>query len=211
MSRTETPIDYERVRAFERDGGARKLDRLIREARRLAQDPRMSFQDKADGMMTVAEGISLTITPYTPCTKGCSHCCYMAVEVSAFEADMISRYLGRKKATEGQVVTVDNIADAKREQDASVAKYTGVRCSLLGQDGKCTVYPVRPIACRTHHNLGVDETNCIIVSTPGEELPTTPHLNLNDFLMFQAAVMVQGRVAYADIRDWFPDLKEETK
>lgn len=200
----ETPIDYARVRSFERAGGAKILDRLIKQAKSIANNPQMTFGDKADHIMSIAESISRAITPHTACVKGCNHCCYMAVEVSAWEADMISRYLGRNKATEGQVLSIDNMEDAKREQDASVARYTGVRCTLLGADGKCTVYPVRPIACRTHHNLGPDETNCVIVVTPGEELPTTPHINLNEFLFYQAAVMVQGRTAYADIREWFP-------
>jgi Fe-S-cluster containining protein len=201
----ETPIDYERVRAFDRAGGAKILDRLIRQAKSIAMNPRMSFQDKADTIMTIAENISLAITPHTPCVKGCSHCCYMAVEVSAFEADMIGRYLGRRKATDGWHLSIDmDLKQAKQAQDESVRKYTGVRCTLLGDDGKCTVYPVRPIACRTHHNMAPDETNCVIVVKPGEELPTTPHINLNEFLFYQAAVMVQGKTAYADIREWFP-------
>lgn len=211
MTKKETPIDYARVRSFEKAGGARVLDRLIKQAKSIANNPQMAFQDKADQIVTIAENISLAVTPHTPCTKGCSHCCYMAVEVSSFEADMISRYLGRNKATEGQVISIDNVEEAKQEQDRSVRKYTGVKCSLLGDDGKCTVYPVRPIACRTHHNMGPDETNCVIVTAPLEDLPTTPHINLNEFLFYQAAVMVQGRTTWADIREWFPKQEEKAE
>jgi Fe-S-cluster containining protein len=85
----------------------------------------------------------------------------------------------------------------------TVTRYTGVACTLLGADGKCTVYPVRPVACRTHHNLAPDESNCIIAGFDrSQPLPTTPSINLNEFLAQHALVFYQRQ--YADIREWFP-------
>ena len=179
-----------------------KLRTLIDEAHRLATS-RRSFEEKADGMVTFAERISTMLTPHTPCAKGCNHCCYMAVAVSSYEADMIGRYLGRSKE-EAAAVPLDKYADPSA-RNKSVEDFTGVPCSLLGADGKCTVYPVRPIACRTHHNLAKDETNCVIVTDKSKGLPTTPSINLDAFLVSHAMVFYEGRQSFADVREWFPN------
>jgi uncharacterized protein len=202
MTKTKhTQVDMSRVESFKAAGGAERLGALIAEAMQLANS-RCAFEKKADGIVSIAEKISLAVTPHTPCSKGCNHCCYMAVAVSAFEADMIGRYLGRDKQ-EAAAVPLDKYAVPGAREHGFEA-YTGVKCSLLGEDGKCTVYPVRPIACRTHHNLGHDETNCLIVTDKSEGLPTTPSINLDGFLVFHAAVFFEGRQSFADIREWFP-------
>jgi Fe-S-cluster containining protein len=136
----------------------------------------------------------------------------MAVEVSSFEADMIGRYLGRDKQAVGKPLREMTPSQIEKEQQASWQRWTGKPCSLLGEDGKCTVYPVRPVACRTHHNLAYDETNCVVLMKPGmklEDLPTTPHLNLNEFQMWKTTVMFNGGASYADIREWFPKKEEK--
>lgn len=201
------PVHQARLDAFQKGGGLNELHRIIKEAQRLAGS-NASYADKAEGMIDLAEHICKTIIPYTPCTKGCSHCCYMAAAVSDYEADMIGRYLGRTKANAG--VSIEQYADPKGGDGAAkVDEYTGVPCTLLDDNGKCSVYPVRPIACRTHHNIAYDETNCIIAGVePGAGLPTTPAINIDEFLFHHAMVFVQGGAKYADIREWFP--KKET-
>jgi uncharacterized protein len=202
MAKTiNTQADPSRIAAISNSNVPEKLQALIAEAHHLAVG-RKSFEEKADGMVTFAERISNLVTPYTPCVKGCNHCCYMAVAVSSYEADMIGRYLGRDK-NEAAAVPLHKYADPKA-RDKSVEDFTGVPCTLLGADGKCTVYPVRPIACRNHHNLGKDETNCVIVTDKSKGLPTTPSINIDAFLVSHAMVFYEGNQSFADLREWFP-------
>lgn len=203
MSKTvNTKVDNKRIEALVTARVPEKLHALIEAAHRLATS-RYSFEEKADRMLTFAERISEAVTPHTACSKGCNHCCYMAVAVSSFEADLIGRYLGRNKV-EAAAVPLEKYSDPSAREN-SVEHFTGVPCTLLGADGKCSVYPVRPIACRTHHNLGPDETNCVIVTDKSEGLPTTPSINLDAFLVSHAMVFYEGNQSFADVREWFPN------
>lgn len=201
----DTPVDQSRVDAIVKSDVPYKLTVLIEQAKKLALG-RMSSEEKSDAMVTLAEKVSETLTPFTPCTKGCSHCCYMAVAVSDFEANMIGRYLGRDKVASA-AKTLAEYSDPV-VSEANLRQYTGVPCSLLGADGKCTVYPVRPIACRTHHNLAKDETNCIITTDPEEGLPTTPEIDISGFKILHMMVSFEAGHKFADIRQWFPANKE---
>lgn len=197
LDNIETPADDEALNRFVSEQEPSLLG-LVAAARLLASGPG-PITDKAEGMVTIAERLSQLITPYTPCRKGCNHCCYMATAVSKFEADMIGRYLGRDPADAGQPGE-----DYEKDVGTMRDKWTGQRCTLLGEDGKCTVYPVRPIACRVHHNFAKDEENCRMVGV-GARRMSTPAINLDGFQLTAAYVLgIQGGYAYADIRDWFP-------
>ncbi len=192
----DTPVNEEAFARLIDEQGARIGD-LIRQAMDLANG-RLPFSDKASGMVDIAESLCSTITPYTPCGKGCNHCCYMAVSISDYEAEMIGRYLGRPLATKGE-----NFMELASREDL-VSRYTGVPCTLLGADGKCSVYPVRPIACRTHHNLAVDEENCKISEGNRRELPTTPAVNLTEYQLAQSLMLVSNDRRFGDVREFFP-------
>lgn len=196
-----TPASEGRLRAFKQAGGENQLHRLIKDAQRLANGPG-SFEEKADGLVDISESISKTITPHMACAKGCNHCCYMAVAVSDYEADMIGRYLGRDKAT---VAGTDIV---NFELRGTVEKFSGTPCPMLAADGKCSVYPVRPVACRNHHNVAADESNCVVAGHDyTKTLPTTPAINLDGFLVFYAQVFFKR--AFADIREWFPPKEQQ--
>ena len=75
-----------------------KIGDLIAQARYLAEG-NLPFSDKASGLLDIADHLCSTITPYTPCVKQCNHCCHMAVSVSSYEAEMLSRYSGKPMAS----------------------------------------------------------------------------------------------------------------
>lgn len=171
------------------------ITKLLDEACKLAEGrytPARSF----DSLVDVAERFSKAVTPYLPCRDGCSHCCYMAVSIGEFEARMISRHTGRKLAVKGTVEKFLNTADE------NIIKYTGVPCTFLGADGKCTVYAVRPIACRTHHNLMPTAENCIIKDTPNPE--NTLKLNVIEIDSAAVTLTMFSGYGFADIREYFP-------
>jgi len=174
-----------------------EIFRLIQQAQALVKRSGSAFM-RYDELIDIAENVSRAITPHTPCKKGCSHCCYMAVAISEIEANAISRYTGRP------MVYKPTVSDFLQNADRRTEELTGVPCTFL-VEGKCSIYPVRPIPCRLHHNLAVDETNCIVKDAP-LPLKNTPTLNLTG--IHHAAVdiaMTQAKVGFGDIRDYFPD------
>lgn len=91
------------------------------------------------------------------CAKGCAFCCYMRVEVVAPEAFLIADYL-RKRLRQDQISEVRSIAAKNWGRLAPLSfaarQKISMPCPLL-QNGCCSVYPVRPMACRTYHSTDV--------------------------------------------------------
>lgn len=154
----------------------------------------ITLAEKQKRIIKIADRLNELITPHTPCKDGCSHCCYMAVAVSDSEARMIGNYLGRQPAVERQS------HEAYVARNGGQEEYCGVPCTLL-VDGKCSVYPVRPVACRTHHNLAKDNSNCVLTV---ENPATTPSFDLSYVAIAYAITTVQSNEGFADIREYFP-------
>lgn len=125
--------------------------------------------------------------PLAPCRKGCSHCCHQAVTITEAEARKLAEVSGR------------NIAALPRDIVPSTdAELAGVPCPFL-VDGACSVYAVRPLACRLLINLDRDALLCQIV--PGQPAQV-PYLDTRQFAQL-AAVLLQGQ-NLADVRQFFP-------
>lgn len=79
------------------------------------------------------------------CKKGCSQCCY--VELSAFSCEIqriIDWYSGLPK---GQQTKLVELWKTQQVQSLAFGK-TKTPCSFL-YDGSCSIYPARPIICRS--------------------------------------------------------------
>ena len=111
------------------------------------------------------------------CTKGCCYCCYLRVEVRAYEVFAISRYIHEKRSdAEINLLkdrlhrTVDAISGLTREEHFA----KNIECSLL-VDGECSVYAVRPALCHKHHSLN-DEQCRRSFENPGDtSIPPVGH------------------------------------
>lgn len=158
-----------------------------------------SAADRTEALLTLAGKLSDTITPYTACKNGCSHCCYMATSITDTEADIIGRYIGRDPAAVPEWTTVNDIIEWR---DSAVEKYHGVPCVFL-KDSKCSIYPVRPIACRTHHNLLSTSDNCKIAGVAVEDAAVTPSIDMSPFWAAQAQALMDQN--FGDIREFFPN------
>ena len=71
-------------------------------------------------------------------------------------------------------------------------------CTFL-KNSVCTIYPVRPLACRTHFNLSDDPSLCDIVNKPGAEVPYFNFTALH--VPFAQSFLEEP---FADIREFFP-------
>lgn len=105
------------------------------------------------------------------CARGCAACCAAVPVVFAGEAVTIARWLRRPEhaaararfeaAYPGWLARLGDLlgawAEAATAGDGAAAERLltaafrrGVACAFL-RDGACTIYPVRPVACRTTH------------------------------------------------------------
>lgn len=81
--------------------------------------------------------------------KGCSWCCYQPVAMHPAELDLLQRRVP---------------AEVLEAAAARIGAFP--RCPLLGDDGACTIYAERPLACRMHA-VGTPPEDCDTVNRPG--------------------------------------------
>lgn len=93
--------------------------------------------------MLKENGIRLTVA----CKNGCAWCCYQNVEVTIPEAILIAVETGMPDDSRGGAV--DKVAPRIEEVDGFDRVKIAEACPFLGSDNSCTIYEVRPIACRT--------------------------------------------------------------
>ncbi len=77
------------------------------------------------------------------CTEGCAGCCQRALSVTALEAAIIGGWLdehGLAEPRPGEAY-VDPLAVLDESEGA---------CVMLDEAGRCRIYAVRPLICRTH-------------------------------------------------------------
>jgi len=90
------------------------------------------------------------------CRAGCAFCCAIPVAVSAPEALYIAAYLQETLSAEAQIELRTHLsARAEERQGRTVdAGRTNQRfCCFLCEDRQCSIYPIRPLACRGYNSL----------------------------------------------------------
>jgi uncharacterized protein len=168
-----------------------------------------------NGLLAVIKEATTLLAPYVPCKKGCGHCCAMAVTVTEYEAKRIAAHIGKAYEPQkdalaemtaqikacGRDADVDEVAREWQKQE--VTRWTRVPCVFRDEDMSCSIYPVRPIACRTYHTVAPTNEPCQL-GMAGVRLKEVPMVDLQVFHLAQ--VIISGaEEAFADIRMWFPD------
>lgn len=171
---------------------------LVERAKLLADTPLLTESERVEHILAVASEFSEFINTQTVCNNGCNHCCYQAVSVSNWEADIIGRHLGRT----AKRVMDDPLTYALRS--GGQEKYAGMPCSMLTPEGKCGIYEVRPMACRLHHSLELSEAKCVIGTNNVVGM-------FNVFDIHHALFNAAPFKGVADIREYFPPLKESSQ
>lgn len=142
---------------------------------------------------SLAADLSDLTTPYSACKSGCSHCCHIAVTITDLEAADIARYSGRK---------ADNMKPKARSVEAQRAKYHRVPCPFL-VEGRCSIYAVRPVACRLAFNMADIPQACDTA-----ESAQVPYLNMGQ--IHDAFAYAFRKSRWGDIRDFFkPGMSNE--
>jgi len=128
------------------------------------------------------------------CEKGCCWCCYQPVYMTSQEAILIYEYIL-------QVFSSEQVESFKAKAQAKYKKTKGLEeekkqkikhaCPFL-IDGSCSVYSVRPMACRIY--LSSDASTCKNkFDHPGDESIVPA---LYDFILKAGKYMNEGFVGY---------------
>ncbi len=122
--------------------------------------------------MLVAEWRAL-VNPRIACQKGCSFCCYVQVHPTAPEVLRIAAYLRDTQTDEELAITRARIAELKESTDYLSMKEvaeTRYPCAML-VDGKCSIYPVRPLICRGWNSSDVAACEAVYNKERGAHVP----------------------------------------
>ena len=142
-------------RLAEWGGDARKAFGDAKDPARLASAV-VTFHRRVDEVLaTSMEGHGVRVA----CSRGCSYCCSLRVQVQPAEAFTLAAWL-RRTAPAGRLAAViarlrANVART-RELGEEARKRTNLPCALLGDDGACTAYEARPAQCRRYHSTSLD-------------------------------------------------------
>ena len=100
------------------------------------------------------------------CAKGCSYCCSLKVEAYPQEAFRIARELSTR--TDREAIMTRLAAHVQRHREV-----TGNRgrepCPFLAEGGACSIYEVRPLACRMCVSLDVQRCRQMTETVPSDE------------------------------------------
>jgi len=91
------------------------------------------------------------------CKAGCSYCCYLKVDVHASEAILISEFVKSKLPEETKKLIIKRAEENwKLIEPMNEVQHmtTNLPCPFL-VDGICSIYSVRPGACRNFHSADV--------------------------------------------------------
>ena len=105
-------------------------------------------------LATTIEGHRVPIA----CSRGCSYCCSLRVQVQPYEAFTLAAWLRRNfdAARLARVIArLKSNVERTRELGEERRKRTNIACALLGEDGACTAYEARPAQCRRYHSTDV--------------------------------------------------------
>lgn len=122
----------------------------------------------------VSEGLLQEFQPTLACHAGCDYCCYPPVAATVPEVANIVAFVETQLSSEEGERLRSRVSAVKQEtahltgaQRASIS----LACPYLEQ-GRCSVYPVRPLACRGFNSY--DESVCREVFEHPKEPPKVP-------------------------------------
>lgn len=171
-----------------------KLERIMFTVPKELQGSKEPSVVRYSKLLSLVKEAAEILAPVVVCSKGCSHCCYMAVGITLGEAKIISEAHGLTIHKPSGLVSRDNM----------VEKYSQVQCPFL-KKGVCSIYEQRPLACRTHYNLSDYPEVCDIINHPGHD---TPNLDFRNVWVVAAVIETQSEnfseYSFGDIREFFP-------
>lgn len=121
--------------------------------------------DLARGAMESTSRLVAGLLAHAPagavaCRAGCDHCCHVIVGVTAPEALTIFDHL-RRSCSDAQMARLRERVAAFRDRTrglSSAERFSPEHPCVFLEGGRCSIYDVRPLACRGMNSL--DATEC---------------------------------------------------
>ncbi len=115
------------------------------------------------------------------CSRGCSHCCHLRVEVQPHEAfalaDWLRRHFDAARLASLVARLRENVART-RALGVEGRKRANLACALLAADGTCSAYEARPAQCRRYHSLRLAACEAFHANPADESLESPMHAAL---------------------------------
>jgi len=92
------------------------------------------------------------------CRAGCQDCCVVNVSITLLEGIAIARFLQQWELEKQAEIAgkLDNLWRVVRGLEDDERLMVRKKCAFLDEQGCCTIYPVRPLFCRSISSTDVD-------------------------------------------------------
>ena len=120
------------------------------------------------------------------CKKGCSFCCYLHVDITSAEADILAEHVTEKHHVEQFMKQSNHNIENWKD-----LPYQDRKCAFL-VDGECSVYEDRPMSCRKYLVINDPEkcnTEVEIQTTEGIGLMSVEAILISTVLKYQSGTM----------------------
>jgi hypothetical protein len=165
----------------------------------------VTFHRRVDEVLaTSIEGHGVKVA----CSRGCSYCCSLRVQVQPAEAFTLAAWLRRTASAARLTEVIGKLranAQRTRELGEEARKRTNLPCALLGEDGACTAYEARPAQCRRYHSVSLDPCKAFHADPTLDALESGLHTTVAhnaDVIITQARHALRG----ADLDDTPTDM-----
>ncbi len=148
-----------------------------------------SAKSKLGKLYRLVEELGEAAKPFIACGKGCSACCRMNVTISSMEAERLAQF-SKKRI---------NRVDHHIHHDPT--RFAGVACPFLVENA-CSVYAIRPYACRAHVSFDTTAYWCEPERAYEEGMGMVSFDGAKSAYLAVLAKVPDSR--FADIRDFFP-------
>lgn len=129
------------------------------------------------------------ISTFTSCSKGCSACCKINIQISTLEASYISIMTG-----------------IQMDSGSSFTKGHHSPCPFLSSKNACAIYEYRPLICRTYHvksDPALCGTKAMVHQYGSMKADMSNDLYRNAMRWIHLQNAHSGGI-WRDIRDYFP-------
>jgi Fe-S-cluster containining protein len=112
------------------------------------------------------------------CTRGCSFCCSLQVQVQPHETFTLAAWLRRHFAPERLAQVTQRLRDNAQKTRAmgdEQRKRSNLACALLGDDGACTAYEARPAQCRRFHSTRLEVCKASFANPADDSVQSPAH------------------------------------
>lgn len=128
------------------------------------------------------------------CHAGCHFCCFNQIELTPPEALLLGHHVDRHFSREEKSRLLEQVDRTLRKMSGkSKVELARLRhdlpCPLL-QDGRCTVYGVRPLLCRAMHSL--DAAHCEQELAAPDLVAVAYYAHRDEIILSLAAGLMEG-------------------